>query len=131
MGKNKKTILALVLEDEEILLALIKKKLEKENIEVIGARSVDDGIRALEERGLVDVIWLDHYLLGKGDGIDFVKKVKEHNEWKNIPIFVVSNTAGPEKKAMYLHLGATKYYVKADYQLDEIIEDIKNFLKRN
>jgi|YelNatPaOPRAMG01_1025707.scaffolds.fasta_scaffold89290_2 DNA-binding response OmpR family regulator len=127
---KKPTILALVVEDEEVLSALIKKKFERENIEVVCARTADDGLKILKERGKVDFIWLDHYLLGDKDGIDFVKEVKKNKDWQDIPIFVVSNTAGPEKKKLYCDLGITKYYVKADYQLDEIIEEIRKILKQ-
>lgn len=125
---KKPTILALVVEDEEVLSALIKKKFERENIEVICTRTADDGLKILKEKGKVDFIWLDHYLLGDKDGIDFVKEVKNNKDWQDIPIFVVSNTAGPEKKKLYCELGITKYYVKADYQLDEIIEEIRKIL---
>ncbi len=126
---TKKTILVLVVEDEEVLLGLIEKKLERENFEVVGVRTVDDAIKVLEEKGGVDVIWLDHYLLGDKTGLDFVAKIKEHSQWKNIPIFVVSNTAGPDKRQIYIKLGVTKYYVKSDYHLDQIIDDLKRVLK--
>jgi hypothetical protein len=39
---------------------------------------------------------------------------------------VVSNTATQEKVQSYISLGVDKYYTKADYRLDAIIEDIKN-----
>ena len=120
--EEKPTIL--VVEDEEVLLELIKQKLERENFEVLGVRKANQALQALENEK-VDAIWLDHYLIGKDTGLDFVAKVKAHEDWKKTPIFVVSNPAGPEKKQMYMHLGIAKYYVKADYQLDEIIKDIR------
>jgi hypothetical protein len=46
-----------------------------------------------------------------------------------VPIFVVSNTASADKVQSYLQLGVNKYYTKADYRLDDIIKDIKTFLK--
>jgi response regulator of citrate/malate metabolism len=76
------------------------------------------------------VIWLDHYLLGKENGLDFVSWCKnEEKQYKNIPIFVVSNTATPEKVQTYLRLGINKYYVKAEKRLEEIINEINSFLE--
>lgn len=122
---NDKTIL--VIEDERPLLEAIKAKLEKNGFNVVTARSVEQGLDYLEDLERVDAIWLDHYLLGKEDGLDFVTKLKSHNgKWKQIPIFVVSNTASPAKVQSYIRLGISKYYVKAEHRLDAIIKDIKS-----
>jgi len=119
----------LVLEDELPLLNAIKKKLETKGCTVVGARSVDQAFGYLQDLNHVDVIWLDHYLLGKEDGLDFVTKIKgEGSKWESLPIFVVSNTASQEKINEYLKLGVKKYFTKADHRLDNIIEDIKKYI---
>ena len=59
----KKTIL--VVEDEKPLLDAIKTKLEKNDFNVLTARSVEQAKNHLMDVEKVDVIWLDHYLLGK------------------------------------------------------------------
>ncbi|MCR4328903.1 MAG: response regulator [Patescibacteria group bacterium] len=147
MGQRK-TIL--VIEDERPLLDAINAKLEKNGFGVITARSVEQTFNAkLEKKGLgsitvqsieqalryleslerVDAIWLDHHLLGKEDGLDFVKKFKANGgRWNTIPIFVVSNAASPNTVRSYIDAGVTKYYVKSDHRLDEIIKDIRSFL---
>jgi DNA-binding response OmpR family regulator len=127
---KKKTIL--VLEDERPLLEAIKMKLEKNNFEVVTARTIDQAKNYVEELANVDVIWLDHYLIGKGDGLDFIAWCKEeiNSKCNLIPIFVVSNTASAEKVATYMSLGARKYFVKSNHKLDEIISEIsKSLLK--
>ncbi len=122
-----KTIL--VIEDERPLLEAIKTKLEKNGFEVTTARTVEQALNYLEDLERVDVIWLDHYLLGKEDGLDFVAKIKSHDgKWKHIPIFVVSNTASADKVQSYIQLGISKYFVKAEHRLDRIISEIKLFL---
>lgn len=119
----------LVVEDEKPLLEAIKQKLELNDFSVVTARSVEQAINYIQEIEKIDVIWLDHYLLGKENGLDFVAKIKEpDSKWKNIPIVVVSNTATPSKINVYLRLGVTKYYTKADYRLEQIINDINDFL---
>lgn len=124
--KNK---VILVLEDEQPLLKVIKKKLESMGCNVVSARAVKQGFNYLSELDKIDCIWLDHYLLGKEDGLDFVAKIKaKGSKYKNIPIFVVSNTASPEKVQTYINLGVDKYYTKADNRLDDIIIDIKKVL---
>jgi DNA-binding response OmpR family regulator len=122
---SKKVIL--VCEDERPLAEAITKKLEKNGFEVVTSRTVTQALRYLEEGVRIDGIWLDHYLLGKEDGLDLVAKIKEDTSaWKNVPIFVVSNTATAEKVHSYMKLGVKNYYTKADFKLEQIIADIKN-----
>jgi CheY-like chemotaxis protein len=141
---KKKTIL--VIEDERPLLEVVNTRLEKKGFGVITARSVDQVFNAkLEKNGLgviaaksikealdyledlekIDAIWLDHNLLGKENGLDFVKKLKANGgRWKKIPIFVISNTESSKTIKSYVDLGVSKYYVKSNHKLDEIIKDI-------
>lgn len=125
--KEKKVIL--VVEDERPLLEAIKLKLEKSNFEVITARDVKGALNLINDVDTIDAVWLDHYLLGKESGLDFVAKCKDDgSKCKNIPIFVISNTASSDKVQSYLKLGVQKYYIKAEKRLDEIIEEIENSL---
>jgi len=150
--KSLKQKTVLVIEDEQTLLEAINAKLEKSGFKVIAARSVkqafnpelnrkslgvitiesiQQALNHLEELEHVDAIWLDHHLLGKEDGLDFVKKFKANGgKWNKIPVFVVSNAANPKTVKSYISSGVTKYYVKSDHRLDEIIEDIKLSLKK-
>lgn len=122
-----KTIL--VLEDERPILEAIKAKLETSGFNVLTARSVTQAVDYIENLKNIDAIWLDHYLLGKENGLDLVANLKQSDsKWRNIPIFVVSNTAGPDKVKLYMELGIDKYYVKAEHRLDEIISAMKSSL---
>jgi CheY-like chemotaxis protein len=120
----------LIVEDEKPLQDVIKKKMETCGCSVVTARSVNQAIGYLEEGVKIDVIWLDHYLLGKETGLDLVARLKSSDSpWRQIPIFVVSNTASEDKVKCYLGLGVTKYYTKADYRLDQILADMKKHLE--
>ena len=145
----KKSIL--VIEDERSLLDVVNSRLTKKGFSVVTARSVDQVFNAtLEENGMsiiaastieqalkyledlenVDAIWLDHNLVGKENGLDFVKKFKANGgHWEHIPIFVVSNTEGTETIESYINLGVSKYYIKSNHKLDEIIKDIDESLE--
>ena len=94
-----KTIL--VVEDELPLLEAITVKLGLSGFAPVTARTVEQALAYLEDIKDVKAIWLDHYLIGKENGLDFISKIKEENSaWKNIPVFVVSNTAGDDKKTL-------------------------------
>lgn len=111
----------LVLEDEDLLREAIIKKLESEGIHTI---SCSTGEQALDYLGnlsrLPDVIWLDYYLKGM-NGLEFVHSLQRNENWKEIPVLVVSNSASPEKVEKMLSAGAKRYLLKADNRLDEIV----------
>ena len=122
----------LVVEDEMPLLEVIKKKLQLNDYSVITARSVDQDFEYLKEVGDVDVIWLDHYLLGKKSGLDFTAELKKTGSpWKHIPIIVVGNSAGPFEIRKYYALGVVHYYLKAETRLEQIVRDINTLLGKD
>lgn len=118
----------MVVEDEELLLQAITKKLELTGIEVLscsGGQQALDYLTSVNE--LPDAIWLDYYLKDM-NGLAFMEKLKANAKWVDIPVVVVSNSASPEKVHNMLGLGARKYVLKAEYRLDEIIKLIKSFI---
>lgn len=128
MNENK---VVLVVEDEQPLLSAIKIKLEKSGFQVVSSRSVEGALKILEDEVKVDVIWLDHYLIGEENGLDLVAKLKDDKSpWKKLPIFVVSNTATADKVNSYIRFGIEKYFTKSDYRLEEIIADITKCLDK-
>ena len=121
----------LIIEDEPLLLEAISKKLEKEKIQTLLADSAKKGFEFLvSEKKLPDAIWLDYYLKDL-TGLDFVIELKKNNKWANIPIIVVSNSASTEKVSSMLALGVDKYLLKANFRLEDIIEEISNLIKKN
>jgi CheY-like chemotaxis protein len=123
--KSKDTPIVLVVEDEHPLSEVIRKKLEKHGVEVVVSQSVEQSLEYLKEIDNVRAIWLDHYLLGHENGLDLVGAVKnKDSKWREIPVFVVSNTATGDKINSYIELGVEKYYTKSNYRLGEIVDEV-------
>ncbi|USN53144.1 MAG: response regulator [Candidatus Nomurabacteria bacterium] len=119
----------LVVEDERPLASAIQKKLESRDFSVVCARTSEQALHYIEEIDRIDVIWLDHYLLGSDNGLHFLAKIKaEDSRWKNIPVFVVSNTASADAQKAYLQLGIQNYFTKTDHRLDAIVDAIERSL---
>lgn len=121
-----KTIL--VLEDDKSLSSAIKISLAKNNFNVLIASSVESAVEVLKSSESIDAVWLDHYLLGDKSGLDFMYELKSDEKWKNIPVFVVTNSVSDDKINSYNVLGIEKYFVKSDNSLAEIIGSIKNII---
>lgn len=94
----------LVVEDEKPLQKAIRAKLEREGFGVVSAVDVDQALEYVKDEDIqIDGVWLDHYLLGKKNGLDFVGAIQGDEKLKNVPVFVVTNTAGYEKKKLTCH----------------------------
>ena len=115
----------LVVEDESSLQDAIVVKLKRNGFEVSIARSVDEAIENIKNLASIDLIWLDHYLLGDESGIDLMVQLRSNSVWENIPVIVVTNTGAEEKRNAYLKHGAIEYFIKSENRLEEIIEKIK------
>ena len=127
MDNDQPTVM--VVEDEVLLLEAISKKLQLNNINVVGASSCKQAFDYLESLSKKpDAIWLDYYL-GDLNGVDFMQQLRKNREWMSIPVLVVSNSASPEKVQKMLDLGVKKYMIKAEHRLDELVEEIKSFVK--
>lgn len=129
MDKGKSTIL--VVEDEELLLQAITRKLESINMQVITCKSGKQALDILNNLDkLPDAIWLDYYLKDM-NGLEFMSSIKKDGRFANIPTIVVSNSASPDKVSGMLALGVKKYYLKAEHKLDDIITAVKEFVNKN
>ena len=116
----------LFIEDESALQKTFGEILRQEGYEMISALDGKTGLR-LAKSEKPDLILLD-LILPKMPGFDVLKKLKEDNETKDIPVIVLTNLEDIKDVDRAIELGATTYLVKAKYSLEEIVEKIKNAL---
>jgi len=118
----------LFIEDESALQKTFKDLLEKEGYEMLSAFDGQSGLKLAKEKK-PDLILLD-LILPKLHGFEVLKKLKEDQETKGIPIIVLTNLEKIEDVDKALELGATTYLVKALYNLEEVLEKIKKALEK-
>lgn len=112
------------MEDDQLLLKAIIKKLQTEKIDVVAAASVNEAVSKLTQGKKPDAIWLDYYL-GDKSGIDFMHILKKNSNWSDIPVVVVSNSASEVKKREMFELGVNYYLLKSENKIEQIIETIR------
>ena len=118
----------LIAEDEDILARVLREKFEDENFTV---EVVEDGSKVipLVEKFMPDMILLD-ILLPKMNGIDILKKLKDDDDLKNIPVIIISNLDEDKKIKEGLEIGAVDYMVKSQHPINEVVELVgKHILK--
>jgi DNA-binding response OmpR family regulator len=118
----------LFIEDESALQKSIAEILKKEGYETISAFNGESGLKLAKEKK-PDLILLD-LILPKLDGFAVLEKLKEDKETKEIPVIVLTNLEDVKDVGRALELGATTYLVKAQYNLEEVLEKIKQVLEK-
>jgi CheY-like chemotaxis protein len=122
------TNLVMVVEDEDVLLKAITRKLELTGKKVIPCISGREALDYLNNNSqLPDIIWLDYYLKDM-NGLEFMYTLKKNDSWAKIPVLVVSNSASAEKVSKMLALGAKKYILKAESKLDDLINEVNGVM---
>lgn len=116
----------LIIEDEEIMLDLLRRKMVGEGYEVSLARDGEEGLRMIKEVR-PDLILLD-LIMPKKDGFSVMAEVQEDEALKKIPIIIVSNSGQPVELSRAKKLGARDWLVKTEFDPRELVEKIKNQL---
>ena len=113
----------LVIEDEEIMVDLLQKKLTKEGYEVSVARDGVEGIKIMKKTK-PDLILLD-IIMPKMGGFEVMEKMAQEKELKKIPVIIISNSGQPVEIDKAQRLGAKDWLVKTEFDPKEVIEKIK------
>lgn len=117
----------LFIEDEPTLQKTVGQVLEQEGYEVKSALNGEIGLEAAK-RDQPDLILLD-LILPKLDGFKVLEELKADESTKNIPVIVLTNLESGADVERALDLGATTYLVKASYELEEVVQKIKDILR--
>lgn len=121
-----KTIL--VVDDEEHIVELISYNLENAGYAVVKA---DSGEKALEKLGSrrIDLVVLDWMLPGM-EGIEVLKQICRSEQWKKMPIILLTAKNDETSKIVGLEVGADDYLGKP-FSVHELLARIKALLRRS
>lgn len=113
----------LVVEDDRVLRKVVVDHLKLDGFTVIEAEDGAAGLSlALSEHP--DVTLLD-VVMPKMDGMTVLEKIRESDWGKNAKIIMLTNLSDSEKIAHAAEKGVSDYLVKADWDIESIIEKVK------
>lgn len=118
----------LLVEDDNFLRDLVSQKLRKEGFNVIEAIDGEDGVKKTSE-SKPHLILLDLILPGM-DGFEVLRNIQTNNNFKNVPVIVLSNLGQKDDIKKGMELGATDYLVKAHNTPGEIVDKVKEVLAK-
>ena len=116
----------LLVEDEEIIYSLLKKKLNQQGYEVSIATDGKEGLEKIE-REKPDLVLLD-IIMPKMGGFEVMEEMKKKEELKDIPVIVISNSGQPVELDKARSLGAKDWLIKTEFDPQEVIEKVKKYI---
>ncbi len=123
---QKKTIM--IIEDDFYVLDMYKTKFRKEGYNLIVADNGRIAIKKIEEGKInPDVILLD-LVMPYVDGMTILKRIREKDYLKKIPIVLLTNLSQKENIKAGFEAGAQDYLIKSQFTPSEVMEKIKKFL---
>jgi CheY-like chemotaxis protein len=112
----------LLVEDEEIMIDLLQKKLTREGYEASVARDGDEGLKIMREIR-PDLILLD-IIMPRMGGFEVMEAMNKDPELKQIPVIVISNSGQPVELDKAQKLGAKDWLIKTEFDPQEVIEKV-------
>ena len=123
--KNGKKIL--FIEDEEIFLEMFGKKLEENGFEVEYAKNGAWGLKTGTEKKF-DLIITDMVMPAMG-GEEIVRRLRESEENKDVPIIVISASVGDEEKKLVESYGISDFLLKTHIVPSDLSRKAEELLK--
>ena len=117
----------LVVDDEPLVIKALTEKLSEAGFLVYSAYDGEEAL--LKVKQLKPDLMLLDIIMPKLDGISVLKRLKESNETKNIPILILTNLYDDKKMNEVLKTGNTDYLIKVDHPLNDIVALVKQKLK--
>ena len=116
----------LYVEDDRFLSDILAVKLSHEGCIGLYATTGEEALEILKHE-MPDVILLDIILPGI-DGLGVLKAVRENPNLAHLPVIVLSNLGQKEDMEKAKALGATKYFIKAEHDINEIFNEVVKVL---
>jgi DNA-binding response OmpR family regulator len=127
MNDKKKTIM--VVEDDSFVLDIYQTKLTQENFNVISATNGLEAMKKLEEEKTKPDLMLLDIVMPYMDGLEVLRKIKNNDKLKDIPVILLTNLSQKEKVDEGLFLGANDYLIKSHFTPSEVLEKINSYIK--
>ncbi|OGH91936.1 MAG: hypothetical protein A2534_00395 [Candidatus Magasanikbacteria bacterium RIFOXYD2_FULL_39_9] len=117
----------LIVEDDALLAQVLASSFNEVKF---GVLNIYNGLEVLDAAKKFEpaVILLDLILPGI-DGFEVLKQLKADVQTKNIPVVIISNLTDAADIKSALALGAVEYFIKANTQLEKIVDFVKKIIK--
>ena len=113
----------LLVEDDFFVRDIYRKKLKDLGYDVVTAENGLKGMERIRE-ATPDMVLLDIFMPYM-DGREMLREIRSHEEWKDIPVILLTNFSASEGVRDGFNLGADEYLIKSHFTPSEVLKKIE------
>ncbi|MEO0013808.1 MAG: hypothetical protein RLZZ535_2197 [Cyanobacteriota bacterium] len=118
--------LILVVEDDSGIREMLCRQLKKQNWDVIEA---ENGIQALMKLNHHSpAIIISDLMMPEMDGFELVHQLRQHEQWRAIPIVILTAKEITAEEHQKLNGGVIKIFEKGSYRSSDLLAEVNNLL---
>ncbi len=117
----------LVVEDNRDMRNFIHQLLQKKYKQVLLAKNGAEGLEVLKEHGRNINLVVSDVMMPVLDGLTMLKEIKNHQEWYDIPVVMLTALAAERDKLTALTIGVDDYLTKP-FSVPELLIRVQNLL---
>lgn len=111
-------------EDDPLMSRMYERAFRLGGHELTMAHDGEEALMMLQKTDQKPTVILLDVMMPKINGFDVLRKVKEDEALKGIPVIMLTNLAGDADAEKALSLGAVLYLVKSQYDPKEIVNKV-------
>jgi CheY-like chemotaxis protein len=119
----------LVVEDNKASAFVLRVNLEHHNYEVILTENGQAAVEALTSHPNIELVISD-IMMPNMDGLELIAKMREHPEWRDIPVIVASAIADVDRVKDAARLGIRHFLVKP-INVSQLVQLVRETLRPN
>ncbi|PID52654.1 MAG: response regulator [Candidatus Moraniibacteriota bacterium] len=124
--QNEKKMI-MIAEDDAFIGDIYEVKLKDAGFDVVLANNGRDAIEKLESGVRPHIILLD-IVMPYMDGFDVLEAINNREEWKEIPIVLLTNLSQKEDVDRGMSLGAKDYLIKSHFTPTEVLSKVEKYI---
>lgn len=117
----------LVVDDDPQAREVLVRTLEREDWTVSTAEDGRAGLDAMAA-AKPDLILLD-LMMPRMDGFEFVSELRKHQDWRSIPIIVITAKTLTKEDRLLLQGHVQKVLLKGDFSLDALLAELREIVR--
>ncbi|MFT8419174.1 MAG: response regulator [Acetobacter sp.] len=117
-------IRVLTVDDSRTMQGMLRKALEGAGYDVIQGGDGVEGLEVLQAADPVPNAIITDINMPRMDGFEFIEAVRALEQYKHLPMIVLTTESDPEKKARARAVGATGWIVKP-FSTDSLVAAIR------
>lgn len=117
-----------IAEDDPLMSRMYERAFRLGGHDIVIAHDGEEALSLLQKTEEKPMLILLDVMMPKMNGFDALRKIKEDEKLKHIPVIMLTNLAGDADAEKALGLGAVLYLVKSQYSPKEVVGKVQEII---